>query len=89
MSEKLHAITPTRESAIYPTFGIDIVKPAEWAGGTPITEMEPVEWIELNMPFPETEIVAVAQAALGRDIIISSMILEDAGDYLTVEVLNR
>lgn len=89
MSEKLNAIIPTRESSIYPTFGIDVVKPAEWDGDTCVRDMEPVQWVELGS-FPETFIVNEARAqALEHGLVLGTTILEDAGDYLTVEVLSR
>lgn len=45
---QLIALIPTRESGLYDTFGLDIVRPAEYdEGGDCIREMEPIEWIEV------------------------------------------
>ena len=45
---QLIALIPTRESGLYDTFGLDIVRPAEYGkDGDCIREMEPIEWIEV------------------------------------------
>lgn len=52
---KTTGLIPTSQSSLYDTFGLDIVRPAEYDDeGTCIREMEPVEWIDLGS-FPLDE----------------------------------
>ena len=52
---QLIALIPTRESGLYDTFGLDIIRPAEYdENGDCIREMEPIEWIDV-CAYPELD----------------------------------
>lgn len=75
------AIIPTRESSLYPTFGVDLIIPADLDADR---DTEWIDWIELH-DFPVDVFAAARDALLERGIHLGELI-EQADDEDAYEV---